>query len=102
MAPREFRPGDWVVFRRLKHTTHPGHRAQLVHATANGDAYNYVVDKFWVVAAVQPDHRLLLQTRRGKTHVVDADDPNLRHASLWDRIRYRARFTQLPPAAQAT
>jgi len=102
MARRQFSPGDWVVFRRLKHTTHPGHRAQFVHASPNGDEYNYVVDKFWVVAAVEPDGRLLLQTRRGKTHVVDADDPNLRHASLWDRIRYRARFAQLPSAAQAT
>jgi len=100
MARRQFKSGDWVVFRRTKHTTRPGQRAQIVHPTAHGDQYNYIVDKFWVVAAVQPDGQLLLQTRRGKTHVVDADDPNLRHATWWDRIRYRARFAQLPRAAQ--
>jgi hypothetical protein len=41
------------------------------------------------------DGKLLLKTRRGKTHVIAANDPNLRHATLWDRIRYRAHFHQL-------
>lgn len=102
MHGQQFKPGDWVVFRRMKHTTHPGQRARDVHATAHGDEYNYFVDKFWVVVEVQDDGRLLLKTRRGKTHTVGADDPNLRRANWWDRLRYRARFTQLPAAQPAT
>ena len=100
MFPRLFRKGDWVVYRRLKVTTHPGPRAQAVHASPNGDDYNYFVDKFWVVADVLADHNLLLKTRRGKTHVVGDQDSNLRHASLWERIRYRGRFLELQKSPQ--
>ena len=92
---RQFKRGDWVVFRRLKHTTRPGRRAREVHATENGDYYDYFIDKFWIVVQVLEDGRLMLKTRRGKTHAVDANDSNLRHASLWDRFRHRARFAQL-------
>jgi len=95
MWRRPFKPGDLVVFRRHKATTHPGSRAQEVEAAAHGDLYNYFVEKSWIVERVQADGTLLLRTRRGKTHVVDPSDPNLRHASLWDRLRYRKRFAEL-------
>lgn len=95
MWRRPFKSGDLVVFRRHKHTTHPGPRAQEVEATAHGDLYNYYVEKSWIVAGVEADGRLLLKTRRGKTHLVDPNDPNLRHATLWDRLRYRRRFAEL-------
>ena len=95
MFQRLFKKGDWVVYRRLKVTTSPGPRAQKVDASAHGDDYMYFVDKFWIVADVRADHKLLLKTRRGKTHLVGDDDPNLRNASLWERIRYRARFLEL-------
>ena len=90
-----FRPGDWVVFRRTKHTTHPGHRAREIQAAANGDFYSYFVEKFWTVDEVLPDGQLRLRTRRGKIHIVRDNDPNLRRASIWERIRHRTRF--LPP-----
>jgi hypothetical protein len=96
MSRRAFQKGDRVVFRKSKFTPHPGPRAQDIRPAANGDDYCYVVDKFWVVADVMADGKLVLQTRRGKTHLVDADDPNLRHATLWDRIRHRTHFNQLP------
>ena len=89
MSRRAFEKGDRVVFRKAKFTPHPGQRAQKIRPTANGDDYCYVVEKFWIVANV------MLPTRRGKTHVIDAQDPNLRHATLWDRIRHRAHFNQL-------
>jgi hypothetical protein len=95
MFRRMFRKGDWVVYRRLKCTDHPGPRAQDVYASANGDSYDYFVDKFWVVDEVLDGGNLRLRTRRGKTHVVAEQDPNLRHATLWDRIRYRRRFIEL-------
>ena len=60
-----------------------------------------VVDKFWIVGQVLENGRLLLKTRRGKKHVVDHGDPNLRRATLWDRIRYKARFDHLQRATAA-
>jgi hypothetical protein len=95
---RSFQQGDWVVFRRTKYTTHPGPRAKDVQATEHGDYYNYFVDKFWIVDEVLADGSLKLRTRRGKTHVVREDDPNLRRATLWERLRYRARFIELNTA----
>jgi hypothetical protein len=95
MWRRTFKPGDLVVFRRRKDTTHPGRRAQDVQATPHGDLYSYFVEKAWIVESVLADGQLLLKTRRGKTHVVDPGDPNLRHANLWDRLRYRLRFAEL-------
>src|SRR5262245_33127432 len=100
MLRRQFQVGDWVVYRRLKFTTHPGRRAHDVHASANGDGYNYFVDKFWIVAGVLVDRHLLLKTRRGKTHIVAEQDLNLRHATIWDRIRYRRRFIELQQSAE--
>src|SRR5262245_58381073 len=95
MWRRPFKSGDFVVFRRQKQTTHPGRRAREIEATAHGDLYSYFVEKSWIVKDVQPDGRLLLMTRRGKTHLVDPADPNLRHANLWDWLRYRRRFAEL-------
>jgi len=100
MWRRPFRPGDFVVFRRTKHTTHPGRRAQDVEATLHGDYYDYFIEKIWIVVDVESDGTLLVKTPRGKTHVVRQDDPNLRHPTLWDRLRYRARFAQLQADAR--
>ena len=98
MWSRRFKPGDEVVYRKSKHTTHPGRRAQGIRATLKGDCYTYFVDKFWVVRRVLASGELLVETRRGKTHVIDPSDPNLRHPTLLQRIRYRHRFAQLPRA----
>lgn len=102
MLRRSFKEGDCVVYGKLKHTAHPGRRARNVHASERGDNYTYIVDKFWVVVEVLDDDKLLLETRRGKTHVVAQSDPNLRPATFWDRIRYRDRFAQLQHAKTAT
>ena len=77
LSCRSFVKGDWVVYCKTKFTPHPGRRAREIRAAANGDNYCYSVDKFWVVANVFPDGKLLLQTRRGKKHVVDANDMKL-------------------------
>jgi hypothetical protein len=95
MFQRTFKRGDWVVVRRRKYSTHPGRRARDIEAAERGDYYSYVVDKFWVVADVLSNGHLLLTTRRGKRHTIDANDPELRRATFWDVIRYRARFGRL-------
>jgi hypothetical protein len=88
----DYHPGDWVIFRKEKHSTSPGPRAENIHAAPKGDDYYYQVDKFWVVAETRPDGKVVLRTRRGKTHVVNANDPHLRRARWWERLFYRSRF----------
>ena len=87
-----FQPGDLVVYKKAKYSEHPGPRAKEVRAAARGDTYSYFVDKFWVVAEVRERGELSVRTRRGKEHVIKADDPHLRHARWWERLFWRNQF----------
>ncbi len=87
-----WKPGDWAVYRKSKRSTTPGPRATNVMASSKGESYTYIVDKFWVVDSTLPGDRLLLRTARGKTHVIDANDPNLRKPSWLRRLLWRERF----------
>jgi len=103
MRCRQYRRGDPVIFRVTKHSYRPGPRARNIHPAPLGESYSYAVDKFWTVAEELGDDMLLLRTRRGKIHRIHAQDPQLRHATWWERVRYGARFPQLdfadaPPA----
>ncbi|RMF44774.1 MAG: hypothetical protein D6753_01735 [Planctomycetota bacterium] len=95
MAIRAAKVGDKVVFSKDKHSPSPGPRARDIAASPKGDDYSYIVEKYWVVAEVNPDGTLLLKTRRGKEHRIPKNDPRLRHATLWERLRYRNRFPSL-------
>jgi len=92
MAQQKFSPGDPVIYRRSKCTTHPGPRAVHVTPAPRGEDYAYEVDKFWVVVEMRSDHTLVLRTRRGKLHVVRDNDPHLRRPNLLERIRFGPRF----------
>lgn len=92
MKQPAFEPGDWVIYRKTKFSTHPGPRAENIAPASKGDEYAYTVDKFWVVEHCGEDGTLVLRTRRGKKHTVEEDAPQLRKANLWERWRYRARF----------
>ena len=92
MEGRAFQAGDWVVYRRTKHSEVPGPRAHDVSPFPGGDMYSYVVDKFWVVLEVESDGGLLLRTPGGKEHRTKGDDPNLRRPTWWERLRYGNRF----------
>ena len=96
-----YSPGDWVIYRKSKRSAAPGPRAQEVVASQKGEKYSYVVDKFWIVDAVLPGNQLRLRTRRGKVHQLSADDPNLRPANWLNRLLYRNRFREIPPAKSA-
>lgn len=98
MFERVFHPGDFVIYRKFKHSTRPGPRAKEIDPAPHGEEYNYRVDKYWVVADVLDDRRVVLRTRRGKQHVVPSDDPSLRRASWWERLVYHGRFPQTPGA----
>ena len=89
--------GDRVVYTRDKYTPCPGPRAKNVFATPNGESYQYQVDKFWIVSDVRSDGRLVVQTRRGKQHILAPDDPQLRKASLYERLFKWRSFPQPNP-----
>jgi hypothetical protein len=97
MYANHYRPGDWVIFRKRKHSASPGPRAREITPEPNGEQYSYCVDKFWGVAASESGH-VILVTRRGKQHTVNCNDPNLRPARWWEKLIYRSRFPQLDSA----
>lgn len=92
MFNRPFRHGDLVIYAKDKWSTCPGPRAHEVHPARWGEGYLYKVDKFWLIRESEHDGKVTLVTRRGRTHEIDTDDPRLRHASWWQRLRYRHRF----------
>jgi hypothetical protein len=47
---------------------------------------------------MRSENSVLLATRRGKQHVVECSDPNLRHARWWEKLIYRDRFPVPAPA----
>ena len=62
---RQFLPDDCVIYRKQKLSARPGPNAQDIHPAPNGDTYTYSVLKFYRVVAVQPDHTIVVRTRRG-------------------------------------
>jgi len=90
--PWIYKQGDRVIYTVYKRSDSPGPRAKKVFPAANGDMYSYRVDKFWVIDEIQDDGKLLLRTRRGKTHLISPDDPQLRRARWWERLWYNFRF----------
>jgi len=91
--------GDLLIYRKPKVSPRPGPRARNIKRTENGDNYYYEVDKFWTVADVLDDDRLLAVTRTGKQVYLSPEDERLRKARLLERVRYRRRF---PACARAT
>ena len=85
-------PGDYVIYRKSKASTRPGPRARNVEAAEKGDDYYYDVDKYWTLADVLSDGRLVAVTRTGKRVYLAPEDERLRKAGLLARVRYRARF----------
>jgi hypothetical protein len=100
MRSAKFTSGDWVIYRKLKHSALPGPRALEIAPSPNGELYSYFVDKFWIVQAVLPDGRLQLRTRRGKVHHVASSDPKLRRVSWWNRWFYSRRFQEIEAQRQ--
>lgn len=91
-----YKPGDRVVYRLSKHSSHPTPRAVAIWPEPKGEYYSYDVLKYWVVAGVQNDGRLLVVTRRGKRRLIQEDDPALRRARWWERLFFRNRFPEWP------
>lgn len=98
MRTEQFRKGDPVIFAKTKFSARPGPRAEHISPASGGESYSYLVKKFWTVVD-RTDTRILAQTRRGKRHWIDLDDPALRAPTWWEQIRYRERFPALENCA---
>lgn len=96
----KFAIGDPVVYTRDKYSSRPGPRAKNVSPTPHGETYAYQVDKYWIVSSVTPNGYLVLQTRRGKTHSVAMNDPQIRRARWWERILYATRFPSIDASSE--
>ncbi len=96
MSVRNLKAGSKVVFSKDKMGVSPTSRAKEVVPLTKGDAYSYLVEKYWTVKEVHADGTATLITPRGKEHTVAFDDPRLRHAYIWERWLYRNRFPKLP------
>lgn len=94
MSSSNYSVGDWVIYRKQKSSTSPGPRAKEVRASSGGETYQYMVDKFWIVQAID-DQGILLRTRRGKENRIDPSDPRLRMPTWWERLLYRNRFQEV-------
>ncbi len=99
---RQFEPGDLVVYCKTKHSPRPGPRAKQIDPEPRGEDYTYRVDKYWVVMDLRDTGDVVVQTRRGKRHLLPADDPNLRHATLSERWLKARRFPAFDPALPAS
>jgi hypothetical protein len=97
-AVKHFKIGDLVVYRKQKQSVHPGPHARGICPAPLGDDYYYYVDKFWTVASEQSGQTIIVLTRRGKQHMLAADDPALRPATWWERTWHRCRFPTLRTA----
>ncbi len=91
--------GDRIVYRKTKFSPLPGARAHHISASDKGENYTYLVDKYWVVADVLEDGRLVAKTRRGQLNYVRADDPDLRKAKLIESLIHRHLFPAVAEAA---
>lgn len=100
MKAQRFQVHDRIVYRKTKTSVHPGQNARLIAPASNGDEYSYCVDKFWVVVSIFDDGTLLAKTRRGKLHRLNADDPNLRHATLLESLLEGSRFPSPTTASE--
>ena len=87
-----YKVGDRVIYHKAKWSEHPTVRARDLHPAVAGDAYAYTVAKYWTVSAVPDARTVEVITRRGKVHQLRVDDPLLRKANVWQRVRHWRRF----------
>ena len=91
MFERPYQPGDLVICRIEKFSTHPSPRAKELSPARHGEHYRYAIDKFWVVHETRDDGTLVVRTRRGKLRSVPSD-ARVHRARWWERLIYRDRF----------
>lgn len=98
----DYQPGDHVIYKMPKRSSHPSPRAEQLHASPHGEQYAYVISKGWTVVEVRDDNRIDVVTPGGKHRVLDIDDPLLHKAGLRDELKLRlVLHKQFPPMQQS-
>ena len=88
----KYKVGDFIVFKKWKASTNPSPRAKDTFPSPHGDYYTYRIDKYWKVVEIIDDHTVVIETRRGKKHLIQTDQEGLRRAGLWDKMLHGKRF----------
>ena len=99
LAGGNFRVGDAIVYRKQKVSRRPGPRAMEVTPAPFGETYSYLVEKYWTVEDLTGDDHLVVTTRTHKRHCLRLDDPNLRKAGWFERLRHWSRFPRVEQSA---
>ena len=89
---KQFRVGDKIIYHKPKSSFRPSPKAREVYPFEHGEAYHYIVDKFWKVDRVNNDGTIEVVTRTGKKHQLTTDDPNIKKANPIQHLLYRKRF----------
>ncbi|CAN5409276.1 hypothetical protein BH20VER3_BH20VER3_01960 [soil metagenome] len=89
---RLLQAGAPIVYRVVETSTRPGPEAREIRPAERGDLYYYLTNKYWRVEEVLQDGWIVARTPRNEHQYLRGDDPNLRKASLVERLRYAARF----------
>ena len=84
--------GEFVVFSKLKTSSHPSPRAKAIHPAQHGEYYSYIIEKFWKVVQVIDDETIEVETRRGKRHRLNKNTLLMRKAGLLHQLFSRHRF----------
>ncbi len=91
----KLRVGAPVVYQLTETSTCPSRDAYDVHPAEHGDYYYYLTNKYWRVEEVRPDGWIVARSALMEHHYLRRDDPNLRKASLLERLRFGGRFPYL-------
>lgn len=88
---RRFSTGEPVVFEEVQRqaSTVNGNNVQP-QENADGVVYHYMT-----VMESREKGTLVLLTNSGQLHVTHNNNPNLRRASWWERLRHPGRFPRL-------
>ena len=84
--------GEFVVFSKLKTSSHPSPRAKAIHPAQHGEYYSYIIDKYWKVVQVFDDETIEVETRRGKRHRLNKNTPLVHKVGLMHQLFSRHRF----------
>ena len=89
---RRFRAGAPIIYRAIATSAPLGREAHQVQVASKGEFYYYVTHKYWRVEEVRPDGIIVARSSLMEQYFLRPNDPNLRKASFFERLRYATRF----------
>lgn len=89
---KRLRAGAPIVYRVQETSTCPSPDAVSVYPSERGESYDYLANRYWRVEEVIEDDWIVALTPLMEHQYLRRNDPNLRKASLLERLRYAGRF----------